>query len=302
LVIDPDGEGPVRAFDPCLWLDPDNRLWFFWSQGTEAHTVPNTLWAMRADQPDLETPRWTAPNLLGYGILMNKPLVLSTGEWLLPVAVWKRNHRNATHPLPESEQAESWKEGSAGVWRSRDRGASWQILGAATVSVPAERCCDEHMLLERSDGTIAMWVRTRYGIGHAFSRDRGCTWSAVYPSALAHTASRFFVRRPASGNLLLVKHGPLHTTTGRSHLTAYLSADEGASWSGGLLLDERTGVSYPDATQGPDGLVRLIYDFDRKGAKQILMARFTEDDIVQGRPASPGAALRLLVNQAFGKP
>ena len=26
LVIDPDGDGPVRAFDPELWIDPDGRL------------------------------------------------------------------------------------------------------------------------------------------------------------------------------------------------------------------------------------------------------------------------------------
>ena len=29
LVIDPDGDGPVRAFDPELWIDPDGKLWSF---------------------------------------------------------------------------------------------------------------------------------------------------------------------------------------------------------------------------------------------------------------------------------
>ena len=37
-------------------------------------------------------------------------------------------------------------------------------------------------------------------------------------------------------NLLLVKHGPIDKKTGRSHLTAYLSEDDGKSWVGGLLL------------------------------------------------------------------
>lgn len=32
LVTDPDGDGPVRAFDPQLWLDPDGRLWACWAQ------------------------------------------------------------------------------------------------------------------------------------------------------------------------------------------------------------------------------------------------------------------------------
>ena len=29
LVIDPDGEGPVRAFDPEAWIDPQGKLWIF---------------------------------------------------------------------------------------------------------------------------------------------------------------------------------------------------------------------------------------------------------------------------------
>jgi hypothetical protein len=32
LVVDPDASGPVRAFDPELWLSPDGRLFFFWAQ------------------------------------------------------------------------------------------------------------------------------------------------------------------------------------------------------------------------------------------------------------------------------
>ena len=32
LVIDPDGGGPVRSFDPELWVSPDGRLFVFWAQ------------------------------------------------------------------------------------------------------------------------------------------------------------------------------------------------------------------------------------------------------------------------------
>ena len=30
LIVDPDAAGPVRAFDPELWVDPRKRLWLFW--------------------------------------------------------------------------------------------------------------------------------------------------------------------------------------------------------------------------------------------------------------------------------
>jgi hypothetical protein len=35
LVVDPDDDGPVRAFDPELWVSPDGRLFVFWAQMEE---------------------------------------------------------------------------------------------------------------------------------------------------------------------------------------------------------------------------------------------------------------------------
>ena len=88
--------------------------------------------------------------------------------------------------------------------------------------------------------------------------------------------------------------------TGRSHLTAFLSRDDGHSWVGGLLLDERDGVSYPDGVQAPDGAIHVIYDYDRRGAKEILKATFAESDILQRTCNSDVAALRVLINKATG--
>jgi hypothetical protein len=120
------------------------------------------------------------------------------------------------------------------------------------------------------------------------------------PSGILHTPSRFFVRRLTSGNLLLVKHGPLDTRTSRSHLTAYLSNDDGKTWSGGLMLDERLGVSYPDGQQTPDGLIRIIYDYGRVTDRNILMAAFREEDVAAGKDVSHAVRLRQLVSKATG--
>ncbi len=264
LVIDPDGEGPVRAYDPCLWHDPQGRLWFFWSQGYEHHTDGRAgVWAIRTSDSACARPKWTAPERLFDGVMMNKPTVRSNGEWLFPVARWRR-------------------EGSAGVWATRDGGRTWEQRGSANIPNPDDRNCDEHMILERRDGSLWMWVRTRYGIGHSESRDGGWTWTPVEPSSVPHTASRFFIRRLRSGRLLLVKHGGLEVRTERSHLTAFLSEDDGTSWKGGLLIDERLGVSYPDGVEDEEGVQYLIYDFDRKGAKEIRLAVFDETAVLRG--------------------
>lgn len=56
---------------------------------------------------------------------------------------------------------------------------------------------------------------------------------------------------------------------GRKQMTAFLSQDEGRTWRGGLLLDERDRVAYPDGQQLSDNSVVVVYDRDRLGWKGI---------------------------------
>lgn len=280
FVIDPDGDGPLRAFDPVPWLDPDGKLWLFWSQnGGGARSV---VFAMTTENPGAENPVWSEPRFLHEGITMCKPIVASNGDWLLPTSV-----RRVENSVP--------------VLVSTDRGETWTRRGAANIPEPKHRECDEPMMIERRDGSLWMLVRTTYGIGETVSTDVGRTWTPVAPSAIVHPTTRFYIRRLDSGNLLLVKHGPLTERTGRSQLMAFLSPDDGATWEGGLMLDERATVSYPDgASQGEDGTLRIIYDWNRADEKHILMAVFTEEDVRAGRPVSDHARFRVLVNEASG--
>ena len=275
LVIDPDGSGPVRAFDPCLWHDPQGRLWLFWSQkdGVSMHNF-----AILTENSSEEDPAWSPPRHLSVGVMLNKPTVLSSGEWLMPTCLWR-------------------DERSSRVLRSTDQGATFVEFGSATIPKYEDRNGDENMIVERGDGSLWMLVRTGYGLGESVSKDRGRTWTDVSPTGLLHAESRFFIRRLASGRLLMVRHAGKV----RSHLTAYLSEDDGRSWGGGLLIDERGGVSYPDAVEGPPGQIRLIYDYNRKTVeKQVLLSVFEEAD-VQRETFPPGARLRLTVNQATGR-
>lgn len=289
MVIDPDRLGPARASDPCLWLDPGGRLWLFWFQNSDKDTSAPVLFAIATENPDDEHPRWSVPRLIGEGIMINKPLVLTNGDWLLPAAIWRRDQ-------------------SCRVLASTDRGLTWQLRGTAGIPRPEDRQCDEPMIVERRDGSLWMLVRTNYGIGETVSADGGRTWAPITPSGLPHTPTRFFLRRLASGQLLLLKHGPLTgKAVGRKQLRAFLSADDGRSWRGGLMIDERAS-SYPDATQSADGVIRVIYDHDRMDAKNILYAAFSEDDVLRasnGDATSPpavkeSARFKVLINAATG--
>jgi len=282
LTIDPDAGGPVRSFDPELWMTPDGRLFCFWAQmdrcGRDARLG---VWSIETNQPDAAQPVWSTPRRIADGVMMCKPLTLTSGEWVLPVSKWREHDH------------------SAGMIVSTDRGQTWTLRGGCNVPVE-DRQFDEHMFVERKDGSLWLLVRTKYGIGESLSTDRGRTWPDLKPSAILHTASRFFISRLQSGSLLLVKHGPIQTKTGRSHLTAFISTDDGRTWGGGLLLDERTGVSYPDGQQTPDGLIRIIYDFSRTGDRTILMTTFREEDAAAGRVVSNDVKLRQLVSKASG--
>lgn len=267
LVIDPDGPGPVRAFDPEIWIDPDGQLWVFWAQQIRdlRRSTSNGVWAITTSNPEEENPDWTDPRRLVDGVMMCKPIVLSTGEWVLPVSYWH-----------------VWEE-SAKMVVSNDNGQSWRVRGAVTV--PKEfRNHDEHMIIERKDGSLWMLVRTLYGIGESTSTDRGYSWTPLIPSRIQHPHARFFIYRLNSGNLILVKHGPVDMKTGRaksgrSHLMAFISEDDGYSWSNGLLLDERPGISYPDGHQANDGTIYITYDYNRRSDQKIFVTSFTEDDI-----------------------
>jgi hypothetical protein len=280
-----DTKNPIRAFDPVVWTDPLGRLWLIWAQAV-SHGVNAHTWAMITENPDEDYPTWQAPFMIGPGVMMNKPTVTQSGDWLFPISDW------------EGRRLRTEGVATAGTVVTRDNGRTFETLGAAYVPVE-HRQYDEHMFVEKNDGSLWMWVRTRYGIGTAESKDGGNSWSELLPSEVQHPVTRFYIRRLQSGNLLLVKHGPLDEQIGRSQLMAYVSRDDGKTWEGGVMLEDRD-CSYPDGFQAEDGKIYIVYDRSRRGEKQIKMAVFTEADALAGRPVSDHFRTKVLVNQATG--
>lgn len=294
LAVDPPGI--VRAFDSTLWSDPDGKLWLFWAQGEESQFQPSIwdgragVWAMTTTEPEKGADaQWSAPRRLCNGIMMCKPIADSQGRWLFPVSIWRFDSKYRIDPNLRG----------ANVYISTDQGATFDFY--SRVEVPRDvSVFDEHNIVEKKDGSFWILNRTTRGIGESFSTDGAKTWTPFQPSAIRHTSSRFFVRRLSSGALLLVKNGPLDKDIGRAQMTAFLSEDDGATWQGGLVLDERAQVSYPDGGQNDDGTIFIIYDFERYGAREIYVARITEEDVKTGKIVSESSALKLLVNKATG--
>ena len=282
LVVDPDGEGERRTFDPEVWISPDGKLrWFFCDRQMPYNNVKtDALWMLVVDDPNSEDSKWHPPVYVAQGVMMCKPIALSSGEWALPVCTW-------------------FSDNSSKMVISTDQGKTWSVRGGANIS-KKDRTFDEHMFIERKDGSIKVYSRTKYGISEASSTDKGKSWTEAAPSPIMHPSARFFIHKLASGNTLLVKHGPIEKKTGRSHLTAYISKDEGETWEGGLLLDERSGVSYPDGQQTADGTIYITYDFSRTDARNIFFTTFTEEDVLAGKDVSGKVRLRQVVSKGRG--
>ena len=272
-----------RVYDPCLWIDPNKRLWFIFSISPIQKT-----YAIICNNPSETILKWSKPIVLGEEVMMNKPTVLSNGEWVFPIAVWGRGIQQVLKNFIEED-----KERKAFCYTSFDEGKFFRKTGGIEVD---ERSFDEHMFLELKDGRLAVYVRTTYGIAVSYSLDKGKTWSKEKDTGLFGPDSRFFIRRLSSGNILLVNHAMENekTETIRKNLTAYISKDEGETWQGGLLLDERVGVSYPDGVQTEDGYIYVIYDRDRKGTGELALAKFNEQDVLAKSIKSNGYIKRTI--------
>ena len=259
--------GNIRVYDPTLWVDPDETLWLIYNQSNR-DTADHRVCAIRCAHPDANELKWGEEQTIGFEVQsfrLNKPTVLQNGAWIMPVT-W---YPEAVH---------DWFNLGAelqGAGISVDQGKTWNLYG----EVQAPHWALENMFLEREDGTVVMYIRAGGGtISQSLSKDHGRTWSASEATAIVNPGSRFFIRKMPGGKWLLIN---TPVADQRKGLFAYLSGDEGRTWSKGLLLDERANVSYPDATITETGTVYAVYDRERHGAMEVLMTVFTENDILQ---------------------
>ncbi len=279
-----------RCFDPCLWIDPLGRLWFVWA------IMPNDgVYASICEDPDADELVWSEAFFIGCNIMMNKPTVLSTGEWLFPIAIWKNDMRNI-YRIPYKERDDV----GAYAYKTVDNGVTFERMGAA--DVPG-RDFDEHVIVEMNDERLALFARTDKDIGVSYSYDRGKTWSPGEATGYGGPTSRFQIRRLKSGRLLMVNHVD---TKERTNLAALLSEDDGKTWKYRLMLDTRPWVSYPDATQTEDGTIYITYDRERGGsslettykkAREILVSKITEEDIIAGELVNKKSYMKRIVSK-----
>ncbi|MFP4029576.1 MAG: sialidase family protein [Candidatus Brocadiia bacterium] len=147
LVVDTDGEGPIRTDHMVVWTAPDGVLWVMFNQYPETLIGRrSSLWAITCDNPDDNHRQWSAPHkLVDEQNMLNRPTVLRDGTWIFPTGCWIRwedadlkesRRRFPSRPLISRDQGETVvirvgpTEVVGGAWDRTKRSLIYGLDGA----------------------------------------------------------------------------------------------------------------------------------------------------------------------------
>lgn len=274
---------PKRAAgNPRLFKGLDNSLWLIvpinygqWCQGGSRLFIKKSY-----DKGN----SWKDLELLceKSGILgKNKPIYINSNVILIPV-----------------EDEISW---DPGFLRSDDSGKTWELI-----MVSSNKKVIQPSVVNLSDNSLLAYARSWEGkIFQMVSQDYGLSWSKPEPTSLPNNNSGIDMTLLQSGNLVLVFNreglgkglrdngetawGP------RNPLNIAISEDEGESWPHGKIIEKEnqkndyyedlTNIevpvigeySYPSIIQDSEGLINIVYTYERTGIKHI---QISESEII----------------------
>lgn len=316
-VIDPHDSSLAEkrsAYSPVLWRSPSGELWLFYTVSMGYFDGRGSLWVTVCSNPDADKPEWSAPSYLGYGVCSAKPLVLNNGRWAFPAALWGRDvidchvdsykapvgegHRISSPYADAYHELDS--ERGAGVYLSNDKGTTWiPYLGVAVPEKVKARYNDPSLIV-RNNGELMMLSRS-CGTAWCYasiSKDWGKNWQSQW-KFIPHSDARISVSRLSDGKWLMVRNGRFDQTiyARQAGIYAYLSDDGGATWYGGLQIDDRVGAIDPSVCQSADGTIYVLYTYEPSKSGEIRLATTSigEIDAACSDPETTAAQVRTVL-------
>ncbi len=242
-------------WNPVLFAEKDD-LYLFYRRGVNVPAWESLVVVSRDGGRTYSAPEQLPGKLLGP--IKNKPVRMSNGEWLCGSSV-----------EPAWECRMEVYAPAIGRW-----------LHSASVAVPGlpdGRGLIQPAVWESAPGHVHALMRsTEAAVYRSDSADYGRTWSAPVPTDLPNNNSGLDATRLEDGRVALV-YNPIGKNWGaRTPLHLVLSADNGATWSQPVVLEDEPGeYSYPAVIAVPGGLV-TSYTHCRK---QIRCRQFTFADL-----------------------
>lgn len=257
------GDKRYPCWNPVLYYSPDNRLYLFYKVGPS----PSEWWGM-LKYSDNDGNTWSEEIRLPEGILgpiKNKPVSIGRNLLLCPSST---EHDGWKVQMEMYDPAEnSWKDP---VYV--DHYSKFNVI--------------QPTILQDSDGKIMILCRSKEGyIISSSSKDNGNTWSKLEATNLPNPNSGIDAVTLKNGKHILVYN---HTGTpkgkwgGNRYPLNVAVSEDGIKWHAGLVLEDTKGeYSYPAVIQSSNGLIHILYTWDRLKIKHVVIdpELLTETDI-----------------------
>ena len=244
------------CWNPVLFQVPDGELILFYKIGPRA-----AAWWGALKRSFDHGNTWSDAELLPagiYGPVKNKPVLHPDGRLLCGA----------------SGEVTSW---CARLEVTRDRGKTWESIDIGHSD--AWRPIQPSVLLWSED-CIQMVGRTDNSVVfQVWSEDGGKTWDDMSSTGLPNPNSGTDAVLLSDGRALLVYNHSAKKTTPeggtvwglRTPLNVAISAD-GTAWKPAMTLESAPGrYSYPAAIQTRDGMVHLVYTYNRDTIKHVVL-------------------------------
>ena len=243
-------ESPATRYpcwNPVLFQPRHGPVMLFYKVGPD----PKSWWGMLMTSSE-DGRTWSQPRRLPENILgpvKNKPVQLAKGDIL----------------CGSSTENAGWQ---VHFERTADLGKTWEIIGA--INQPDQIGAIQPSILFHPGSRLQAVGRTGQGkIFETWSKDNGKTWGKMTLTGLPNPNSGIDAVTLLNGCQLLVYN---HTTKGRSPLNIAVSGD-GKHWQAALVLEDEPGkeFSYPSVIQTRDGLVHIVYTWNRRRIKHVVV-------------------------------
>jgi alpha-L-rhamnosidase len=255
------------CYNPVLYQLPGGALLLFYKIGPNVEGW--TGWMKRSYDNGYS---WTEPEDLPQGFLgpiKNKPILV--GGVLL---------------CPSSTEQEGWK---AHIEYTADTGKTWTKSAPLNDAHPVTAI--QPSILQHAGGRLQVLCRsTNSSINESWSSDGGLSWSPMRPTTLPNNNSGTdAVTLRDKRHLLVYNHvkPPVTAVEGRGDRTPLNIAisPDGKKWWAALTLEGEPGeYSYPSVIQTKDGLVHIVYTWERQRIKHVVVdpAAFRLHPVVDG--------------------
>ncbi|WP_338359164.1 sialidase family protein [Yeosuana marina] len=246
------------CWNPVLFQPKNSSLYLFYKIGPS----PKEWWGLYIKSDDTGK-TWSKPVKLADGILgpiKNQPIQLSNGDILSPSS--------------EESLSGDW---TIHVERSRDSAKTW--TKSKKLNTPSTFAAIQPTILNYDQGKLQLLSRTKNDIiTEIWSEDYGETWGNMEATSLPNPNSGIDGVTLKDGRQLLVYNPTKENWGNRVPLSLAISTN-GKKWKRVIDLEplrkntdkENEEYSYPTIIQSENGNVHIVYTWNRRAIKHIVL-------------------------------